>query len=210
MTENENKNENENKKENENENKKENENENMSENEVWKEIWKDIPGYEGRYQVSNTGKVKSMNYRHTGVPRIMTLRDNRGYKCVNIYNAYKKRRGYLVHRLVWEVFVGPIPEGMQVNHKDENKSNNSLKNLEIMTPKQNVNYGTGSVRSALSRGKPVAQIDIATGEILKEYPSITSAIKEYGMSVQYAVKGRIKQAYGFKWKYSCDLNNLNS
>ena len=192
-----------------NENK--NEKENKNENENKKETWKDIPGYEGRYQVSNTGKVKSMNYRHTGVPHIMTPpKNNSGYKCVKLSNADKKSKGHLVHRLVWKTFVGPIPEGMEINHKDEDKSNNSLKNLEIMTPKQNANYGTRTVRGALHKMKQIAQIDMVSGEILKEYPSLTSAIKEYGGSVQYAVTGRYKQAYGFKWKYLCDLNNLNS
>ena len=173
------------------------------------EIWKDIPGYEGRYQVSNTGKVKSMNYGRTSVPRILTLHDNgSGYQRVLLYNDNKKRREYRVHR--WEAFNGPIPEGLQINHKDENKSNNSLENLEIMTQKQNLNYGTRNIRITRSLGKPIAQIDIATGKILKEYPSLNCAIKEYGMSVFYAVNRRHEQAYGFKWKYLSDLNNLNS
>ena len=187
----------------ENENKKENKNE--SENEVWKETWKDIPGYEGLYQVSNTGKVKSMNYRHTGVPGIMTPRkNNSGYQLVTICNAGKKY-DCTVHRLVWETFVGPIPEGMQINHKDENKSNNSLENLEIMTPKQNANYGTRNIRTGLSLSKPIAKLDMTTGKILKEYPSLSCAMKEYGTGVAHAALGNYKQAYGFKWKYLSDL-----
>ena len=177
-----------------------------NENERENEIWKDIPGYEGRYQVSNTGKVKSMNYGRTGAPGIIVPRkNNSGYQHVCLCNADKKRKNYLVHRLVWETFVSPIPEGLQINHKDENKCNNSLENLEVMTPKQNMNYGTRNIRAGLSKSKPIAQIDIATSEILKEYPSITSAIKEYGMSIAYALKGRTKKAYGFKWKYLTDL-----
>ena len=177
----------------------------MTENESEKEVWKDIPGYEGLYQVSNTGKVKSMNYGRSGVPGIMTPRDNGGYKCVKIYNVDKKYKYHYVHRLVWEVFVGPIPEGLQINHKDENKSNNSLENLEIVTPKQNTNYGTRNIRSAQSIMKPIAKIDIATGKILKEYPSVKCAVKEYGKSLAKAVTGRTKQAYGFKWKHLSDL-----
>lgn len=176
-----------------------------NEKESEKETWKDIPGYEGRYQVSNTGKLKSMNYRHTGAPRIIAPRDTHGYKCVHISNSDKKCRNHYVHRLVWEAFVGPIPEGLQINHKDENKSNNSLENLELMTSKQNNNYGTKNIRGALARMKPIAQIDIATSEILKKYPSLRCARKEYGHSVAQAVTGRIKQAYGFKWKYLSDL-----
>ena len=185
--------------------------ENKNENESEKETWKDIPGYEGRYQVSNTGKVKSMNYRRTGVPGIIAQSTNgSGYKCVNIYNADKKCSGHFVHRLVWKAFVGPISEGMEINHKDENKTNNSLENLEIVTHKQNNNYGTRSIRAALPQMKPIAKIDIATNEILKKYLSLTAAVKEYGGSVAYAVNGRTKQAYGFKWKYLSDLNNLNN
>lgn len=170
------------------------------------EIWKDISGFEGRYMVSNTGKVKSMNYRHTGVPGIMTPRkNNSGYQLVHMYNSDKKLRDHLVHRLVWEAFNGPIPEGIQINHKDENKTNNSLENLELMTSKQNNNYGTRNIRVALSKGKPIAKIEIATGEILKEYPSLSCAMREYGGGVAKAVVGRHKQAYGFNWKYLSDL-----
>lgn len=187
------------------------ENENKNENESEKETWKDIPGYEGLYQVSSTGKVKSMNYGRSGVPGIIRTGDNgSGYQFVQLHNADKKYKYHYVHRLVWESFNGPIPEGLQINHKDENKSNNSLRNLEVMTPKQNANYGTRNIRGALPKMKPIAKIDIATGEILKEYPSITSAVKEYGNSVAHVVTGRRKQAYGFKWKFLSDLNNLNS
>ena len=184
----------------------ENKNKNESENENKKETWKEIPGYEGLYQVSNTGKVKSMNYKRTGLPGILAPGNTGdGYKFVQLRNADNKYKYHYVHRLVWEAFVGQIPEGLQINHKDEDKTNNSLENLEIVTPKQNANFGTRNIRGALSRGKPIAQIDIATGKILKEYPSITSAVKEYGGSIAYAVTGRIKQAYGFKWKYLSDL-----
>lgn len=185
------------------------ENENKSENE--KETWKDIPGYKGLYKISNTGKVKSMNYRHTGVPHILAPRkDNSGYQRVQLCNSDKKHRDRTVHRLVWEAFNGPIPEGLQINHRDENKSNNSLRNLEVVTPKQNANYGTRNIRMALPQMKPVAKIDITTGKILKEYSSLSCAMKEYGTGVSHAVTGRYKQAYGFKWKYLSDLNNLNS
>ena len=177
------------------------ENKNESEN----EIWKDIPGYEGLYQVSNTGKVKSMNYNHTGVPGILATANSNGYRRVCLRSAYKKSNNHNVHRLVWEAFNGPIPEGLQINHKDENKSNNSLENLEIMTPKQNTNYGTRNIRDALHKMKPIAQIDMVTGEILKKYPSITSAVKEYGPSLAKVVNGRRKQAFGFKWKLLTDL-----
>ena len=186
----------------ENENKKEIKNESENEN----EIWKDIPGYEGRYQASNTGKIKSMNYKQSGLPGILTPGNTgSGYKCVELSNADKKLRKHSVHRLVWKTFVGPIPEGMQINHKDENKTNNSLENLEIVTPKQNMNFGTRNIRITRSLSKPIAKIDIVSGEILKEYPSVRCAIKEYGQSVAKAVTGRIKQAYGFKWKYLTDL-----
>lgn len=180
--------------------------ENENEKETWKETWKDIPGYEGLYLVSNTGKVKSMNYKQSGVPGILTTGDSgHGYQCIYIYNVDKKRRKHYVHRLVWEAFNGPIPKGMQVNHKDENKSNNSLENLELMTPKQNSNFGTRTVRIARSLSKPIAQIDMVSGEILKEYPSVRCARNEYGNSIANAVIGRGKQAYGFKWKYLSDL-----
>lgn len=109
-----------------------------------KQIWKDISGYEGKYQVSNTGKVRSLNYNGTkGKMMRLKLSNNNhyGYKRVRLYKN-GKYKAYLVHRLVALAFI-PNPNNYSfINHKDENPSNNYYKNLEWCTPKYNSNYGT--------------------------------------------------------------------
>ena len=101
------------------------------------EIWEDIEGYEGIYQVSSLGKVKSLNFNHTKKEKILKPFFNRdGYLSVNLYKE-GKRKQYLVHRLVAKVFI-PNPENkLEVNHKDEDKTNNKVENLEWVTSKEN-------------------------------------------------------------------------
>lgn len=118
------------------------------------EYWKAIKGYEGLYEVSNTGKVRSINYNRTGkVKELSSLGNGLGYLLVVLCQE-GKRKNFLVHRLVVEAFIGVIPKGFVVNHKDENKHNNNVENLEICTYKYNNNYGTRNERlSAAHTGK---------------------------------------------------------
>lgn len=122
-----------------------------------KEIWKAVKGYEGLYEVSNTGKVRSLNYNRTGKVKEL-LRGNCGdYLFVSLCKE-GKRKPFLIHRLVVQTFIGEIPKGLIVNHKDENKQNNNVDNLEIVTQKYNLNYGTRNERagkkiSAALKGK---------------------------------------------------------
>ena len=115
------------------------------------EIWKDAAGYEGLYQVSNLGRIKSY---WRGQDRILkqTL-DKRGYYGVRLYKNGKGKH-LNVHRLVAETFLGKIPKGLVVNHINEIKTDNRLENLEICTIKENINHGTCIVRrSAARRGQ---------------------------------------------------------
>ena len=109
--------------------------------ELPKQIWKDIPGYEGKYQVSNTGKVRSLNYRGTGKTKILkpSTHHRDGYKRVVLYKN-DKQYYYLVHRLVAQAFI-PNPNNYPVvNHKDENPANNAVWNLEWCTMDYNIDY----------------------------------------------------------------------
>lgn len=119
------------------------------------EVWKDILNFEGLYQVSNLGRVKSLDRSFTGrnqfgaeFPKIIkgqiiTDRPKNKYSKYRRIGLRKegKRYFFFTHRLVWEAFNGPIPKGLQINHIDENPENNRLDNLNLMTPKENSNYG---------------------------------------------------------------------
>ena len=124
-----------------------------------REIWKDIRGYEGKYQVSNIGNVRSLNYRGVKgkVKRLKTECNNCGYILVFLYKECKPK-GYSVHRLVAEAFI-PNPNNLpQVNHKDENKANNCVWNLEWCTREYNRNYGTCPQRvSDGNKGKTISE-----------------------------------------------------
>lgn len=110
------------------------------------EIWKDIPGYEGLYQVSDYGRVRSLNYLgHEGKVKVLRIVIANGYYYLTLYKDGKKK-GFRVHRLVVTAFIGPIPRGMVVNHINENKLDNRLSNLEICTQKYNNNWGTRNER----------------------------------------------------------------
>ena len=176
------------------------------------EIWKDIKGYEGFYQASNFGRVKSLEridaLGHRLKEKILNPQINScGYYRLTFCKQSIVKR-YYVHRLVWEAFNGTIPENMQVNHINEIKIDNRLENLNLMTAKENMNYGTRNTRSAkkLINGKcskTVLQYDLQDN-LIKEYPSIHQAYRETGFDYRHIIKcckGKRKTAYGFKWQY---------
>ena len=180
------------------------------------ETWKDIKGFEGIYQASNLGQVKSLSRFKKGKngssvtvkERILKPKINScGYFQVGLFkNSIGKF--YMVHRLVFETFNGTIPEGLQVNHINEIKSDNRLSNLNLMTPKENTNFGTGIERRAkkLINGKcskPVLQFDLQDN-FIKEYPSIKQVERETGFlqqNISKCCKGKLKTAYNYIWRY---------
>lgn len=171
------------------------------------EIWKDIKGFEGYYQVSNLGRVKSLpklvwqgnGYgMHKLKERILKDCIHRnGYHLVGLSRNGEKKR-FLVHRLVYENFVGDIPNGMQINHIDECKDNNALSNLNLMTPKQNINWATGIERGRRQCKKKV----IMDNE--KEFDSLTEAAAYLGCgitSISNCCNNRIHTLYGHTFRY---------
>lgn len=115
------------------------------------EQWKPVEGYEGLYEISNLGRVKSLNYNHTGKERILKpIKNIWGYLQVNLCRNGKVKR-FFVHRLVASAFL-PNPEGFeQVNHIDENKTNNVVSNIEWCSRWYNMHYGTMQERAAASK-----------------------------------------------------------
>lgn len=112
-----------------------------------KEIWKDIVDYEGLYQVSNLGRVKSIKFSKEKI--LKPVPTHNGYYIVGLSKNGNKKR-FRVHRLVAQAFIGKISKGYCVNHINEVKTDNRLENLEIITFKENVNYGTANARRSES------------------------------------------------------------
>lgn len=177
-----------------------------------KEIWKDIPNYEGIYRASNLGRIKSLERidalgRRAKEKMLKPEINHRGY-CRVVLCKQSVQKRYFVHRLVWIAFNGQIPEGYEINHLNEVKSNNRLENLNLITHKENINYGTGIERRAKKqingkKSKAVLQFDL-NDNFIKEYPSIRQAERETGFAIQNVInccKGKYKTAYGYKWKY---------
>lgn len=124
------------------------------------EEWKDIKGYEGIYQVSNLGRVRTyrakdgwVGYRLSEEPKLMSaVSHGDGYVYVTLVGDEGKHNRF-IHRLVAEAFIGDIPAGYVINHIDHNKSNNAVTNLEIVTQKQNVNHSKERMKHPKNMGK---------------------------------------------------------
>ena len=166
------------------------------------EIWKDIENYEGLYQVSNLGRIKSLHKRHHQEEHIIIQKIKRGYYQVGL-TKNGKRKWHQVHRLIAQAFI-PNPNNFpQVNHKDENKLNNSIENLEFCTASYNNTYGTRIQRVAEKTSKKIIQYDL-NNNFIKEYKSITEAGKENNLDISSIVKcckGKYKTYKNFIWKY---------
>ena len=173
-----------------------------------KEIWKDILGYEGLYQVSNFGRVKSLNYKRTGKERILKLLK---HKCGYLYIGLHKDnnvKNYYIHRLVAEAFIDNPNNLPQVNHKDENKLNNVVSNLEWCDAKYNINYGTARERMTEKMingklSKKVFQYDLE-GNLIREWASANECGRNGfdSSAIAKCCKDIIKTYKGFKWSYS--------
>ena len=191
----------------------------MTDIEIWKTAVYDGEVYEGLYKVSNWGRILSLNYRRTGKPELMNPgKDANGYSKVEL-SKNGETKTCLVHRLVAETFL-PNPENKpEVNHKDEDKTNNFVflnedgtvnkekSNLEWKTHRDNINHGTRNERvsKALTNGKKskrVLQLSLS-GDLIREWPS-TNECGRNGFNkgaVAACCRGEISHYKGFLWMY---------
>jgi hypothetical protein len=180
------------------------------------EIWKDvlIVGFEGIYQVSDAGRVKSLRrtvtHSHSGTMTIpeRILKPNAvafGYQQVTL-NNFGKRKSVYVHVLVMAAFVGEKEKGYEVNHIDEDKTNNALSNLEYLTSKDNNNYGN-RIRLVVEKNtngkksKPVVGTCLKTGKRI-EFPSTAEARRRgFGSHISDVLHGKRKHCHGYFWEF---------
>lgn len=178
------------------------------------EHWKPIDGYDGLYEVSNLGRVRSTYGRGKMLKPMLS---NTGYERVDLFKD-KKRKQFSVHRLVAKAFI-ENPEGKPfVNHKDESRTNNRADNLEWVTHKENCNYGTAIMRrvlhtdySAIKRNtanqikacsKPIAQF-LKDGTFIRNWNSASECSRETGISIsgiRMVVNGERNSIYGFVFR----------
>ena len=194
------------------------------------EEWKAIQGYEGIYEVSNFGNVRSLpRYKRGNFDSkvfiegktIKQVKNNRGYYIVQL-SKNNKVKNFSVHRLVATAFI-PNPNSFpQINHKDEDKTNNKASNLEWTTLKRNINYGTRNKRMALTKGKNVKAFDddgnfitgINQGDISRctlgktEHAGgyVWKIVKQGGVSDD--VCEWTKQYKTYDWKPNCETNSV--
>ena len=176
------------------------------------EVWRDIEGYEGLYQVSSLGRVKSLDRYITnslgytllykGVILKPRVSDFFKYYTVQLNNK-DRGRSKSVHRLVAETFI-PNPDNLeQVNHIDENKLNNNVTNLEWCTPKENINHGTSIERRSEKLKQKVAKYS-KCGKLIKKYDYMTQVeLDGYDQgSVSKVCNGIRPHHKGYIWRYA--------
>lgn len=187
------------------------------------EVWKDVVGYEGLYQVSNCGGIRIVRVGSPYYMKLMScLKSNKGYYTVMMSDRNGKKKRRSVHRMVAEAFIENPNNYPQVNHKDEDKTNNRVDNLEWCSAQYNTKYyydrhpekSIGATR-VNAKGCPhphtgkrmslrVLQMTL-DGEIICEWDNSRSVFRETGMSdwsVSQCCRGVWKTAYGFKWRYA--------
>jgi hypothetical protein len=180
------------------------------------EIWKDIPGFEGVYQISNHGRMKSFKELREG--RVLSnVNSKGGYISVVLGRNNKIERSTRIHRLVAEAFIDNPGNLKQVNHKDCNKQNNRADNLEWVTPHQNMSHAArhkpeflnGMNRyNRIEKTNPIIQLTL-DGEYVAMHTNGTEAARATGVcqrnilqvatGTEYKPGKRRSQAGGFNW-----------
>lgn len=184
--------------------------------EINNEVWRPVVGYEGLYEVSNYGRVKRLerviyksNIKGTTYPAtynekiLSPVKHKLGYLYVNLRTENDGVHFCLIHRLVAIAFIPNPNNYSEVNHKDENKTNNNVENLEWCDRRYNMQYGGIPDATKNRFSKKVAQID--NGNVVKIFNSAADAANKLGLStsshISSVCRGIEKKAYGFEWKY---------
>ena len=156
-----------------------------------------------KYEVFEDGRIWS--YSHKKFLKPITMKD--GYQQVGLYDDDGKMKKYLLHRVVWESVTGePIPEGYEINHISEAKDDNFFENLQLMTHKQNLNYGSRNSRASKTKTNGVRSKQVGAyknGELVMTFPSTAECGRQgFNQStVAACCRGERKTHKGYTWKY---------
>ena len=185
-----------------------------------KEEWKEIPGYEGLYEASSLGRIRSMDKTiktYNGGSYIRAGMEKK--PCVNKSGYFRLNlckdgisKSCLVHRLVAKAFIPNGSNLPEVNHINENKLDNRIENLEWCSYQYNMNWGYHNENVGRTNGKPVVQFTIEETKV-KEYYSSYEASRMTGIteqSINLCCLGRRQHAGGFRWKYANDNTPFTS
>ena len=169
------------------------------------EIWRDVVGYENLYKISNLGNVKNCLSGRI----LKSSNDKDGYKLIGLYkNGVHKT--HKIHRIVAQAFLPNQNNLPCVNHKDENKANNRVSNLEFCTQQYNLNYGSHyeRVSKALINRKDCSKLQFdKNGNFINEYHSVSDATRKTGVhqgNICMVCRGKLKSTGGYVWKYKDD------
>lgn len=200
---------------------------------IEKEIWKPVRGFEEYAEISNLGQIHKFErvwYTGRGHKQKRLQEEKWTYGSENHCGYLEVRIGGVkkgVHQWVYMTFVGEITEGLEVNHIDEDKHNNCVWNLNLMTPKENTNWGTRNARIADAlrgrkfseetktrmstvqknnpkKSKAIQALDPTTMEVIYEFPSAKEAQRQYGFHnshISACCRGKLKSYKGYIWRY---------
>ena len=178
-----------------------------------KEVWKPIKGYEGKYEISNLGGVRNRKRGN----KLLPYRDGRNHLKVGLHHDGKQKHVF-VHRLIYEAFVGEIPDGYVIHHIDHNQFNNCVDNLKLMSRSEHMslhrkgktlpNHNTEKMRIAAKRAcqatkKPVAQYSL-DGELIGVYESISEAHRKTGVGITGISRcclKKVRKSGNYYWEF---------
>lgn len=174
------------------------------------EKWTDVLGYDGVYSASSLGRIYSSPRKGSkgGIRKQTVCASNGGYAIVKLCKDGQEKTE-LVSRIIWEAFNGPIPEGLEINHLNEVKTDNRLCNLELTDRKNNCNWGTRNERLVNNRSgygakKAIVQYIFSDNTKVAEFESIREASRTTGIQssdISRCTRGLLKRTGDYTWGY---------
>lgn len=166
-----------------------------------REVWRDVVGYEGKYQVSNFGRVKSLNYNRTGIEKLLCPKKSAHYLRVTLRNDMGAK-DKCIHRLVAQAFIPNPDNKSEVNHIDGDKRNNHLSNLEWVIHSENARHSVYSLNKNPREWSRTPVRCIETGEIFETQIEAAKAYNTSQGAIGNSARKNRPRAGGFTWEFA--------